>query len=64
MKAKAERQQKRQHAPLPDTFSSNREYCALWSPLCLDEARAQLLLDAISKIPYWESKAEKSPVRV
>ena len=53
-----------QHTPIPTTFDSYREYCALWSPLCLDEARAQLLSDAVADIPYWKSKAEKNPVRV
>ncbi|KAL9184080.1 hypothetical protein ACHAXT_002166 [Thalassiosira profunda] len=50
--------------PLPDTFETYREYCALWAPLCLDEARAQLLSDAINEVPYWRSKPEKGPVRV
>jgi len=54
----------KQPDPIPDTFTSYREYCALWAPLCLDEARAQLLSDAITEIPYWKSKAEKSPVKV
>lgn len=53
-----------QHTPIPDTFSSYREYCGLWAPLCLEETRAQLLSDAISEIPYWKSKPEKHPVRV
>lgn len=50
--------------PLPNTFQSYREYCALWAPLCLDEARAQLLSDAMTEIPYWRKKPEKNPVRV
>jgi hypothetical protein len=56
--------------PLPDTFASYREYCALWAPLCLDEARAQILSDAIADIPYWKNNnnnanpSDKSPVRV
>lgn len=55
--------------PLPDTFSSYREYCALWAPLCLDEARAQILSDAIADIPYWKTNStkassEKSSLRV
>jgi hypothetical protein len=53
-----------QQQPLPDTFDSYRQYCALWAPLCLEEARAQLLSEAISDIPYWRSKPEKSPIRV
>jgi hypothetical protein len=57
-------QRPKQHAPLPDTFQSYREYCALWAPLCLEEARAQLLSDAITEIPYWKSKPEKNPLRV
>ena len=50
--------------PLPNTFSSHREYCALWSPLLMIETRAQLLSDAISDIPHWKSKSEKRPIRV
>jgi hypothetical protein len=50
--------------PLPNTFQSHREYCFLWCPLLLEETRAQLLSDAISDIPYWRSKPEKSPLRV
>ena len=50
--------------PLPDTFESYREYCALWSPLCLEEARAQLLSGVIADIPYMRSKPDKSPIRV
>jgi len=52
------------HQPLPDTFDSYRQYCALWAPLCLEEARAQLLSEAISEIPYWRSKPDKSPIKV
>jgi hypothetical protein len=51
--------------PLPDIFESYREYCALWAPLLLEEARAQLLSEIISDIPYWrKAKIEKGPVRV
>ena len=50
--------------PLPDTFESYRQYCALWAPLCLEEARAQLLSEAITEIPYWRSKPDKSPIKV
>lgn len=50
--------------PLPNTFASHREYCALWSPLLMIETRAQLLSDAISDIPYWRSKPEKQPIKV
>lgn len=50
--------------PIPDKFSSHREYCALWSPLLMMETRAQLLSDAVSDIPYWRSKVEKQPIRV
>jgi hypothetical protein len=51
--------------PLPDVFESYREYCALWAPLLLEEARAQLLSEIISDIPYWKkAKIEKGPVRV
>ena len=50
--------------PLPDTFDSYRQYCALWAPLCLEEARAQILSEATSDIPYWKSKPEKSPIKV
>jgi hypothetical protein len=50
---------------LPDIFESYREYCALWAPLLLEEARAQLLSEIISDIPYWrKAKIEKGPVRV
>jgi len=50
---------------LPDVFESYREYCALWAPLLLEEARAQLLSEIISDIPYWrKAKIEKGPVRV
>lgn len=55
---------KPQQQPLPDTFDSYRQYCALWAPLCLEEARAQLLSEAISDISYWRSKPEKSPIKV
>ena len=54
----------KQQQPLPDTFDSYRQYCALWAPLCLEEARAQLLSEAISDIPYWRSKPEKTPIKV
>ena len=50
--------------PLPDTFDSARQYMALWAPLCLNEAKAQLLSEAISDIPYWSSKKEKGPFPV
>ena len=50
--------------PLPDTFDSARQYIALWAPLCLNEAKAQLLSEAISDIPYWSSKKEKGPFPV
>ncbi len=57
--------------PLPDTFASYREYCALWAPLCLDEARAQILSGAIADIPHWMNdnnntakQSDKSPLRV
>jgi senataxin len=59
-KAKAETKLK----PIPNTFTSHREYCALWSPLLMNETRAQLLSDAISDIPYWKSKPEKKPIRI
>lgn len=50
---------------LPDVFETYREYCALWAPLLLEEARAQLLSEIISDIPYWrKAKIEKGPVRV
>lgn len=55
---------KQKQQPLPDTFDSYRQYCALWAPLCLEESRAQLLSEAISDIPYWRSKPEKSPIKV
>jgi hypothetical protein len=29
--------------PVPDTFINTRHYVAIWSPLCLDECRSQLL---------------------
>jgi len=45
--------------PLPDTFESARQYMALWAPLCLNEAKAQILSEAISDIPYWNSNKEK-----
>ena len=61
---KGNKQQQQQHAPLPNTFNSYREYCALWAPLQLSEARAQILSESITNIPYWKSKPEKSPVRV
>jgi senataxin len=50
--------------PVPNRFSSHREYCAIWSPLLMNETRAQLLSDAISDIPYWKSKPEKQPIRI
>ena len=50
--------------PLPDTFDSARQYMALWAPLCLNEAKAQLLSGAVSDIPYWNSKKEKGPFPV
>lgn len=55
---------KTKRQPLPDTFDSYRQYCALWAPLCLEEARAQILSEAISDIPCWRSKPEKSPIKV
>ncbi|KAL7548333.1 hypothetical protein ACHAWF_011620, partial [Thalassiosira exigua] len=54
----------KQHSPLPDTFESYRQYCALWAPLCMEEARAQLLSGAIAEVPYWKRKPEKQPVSV
>lgn len=59
-----QQQQQATVQPLPDTFQSHREYCALWAPLLFNETRAQLMSDAISDIPYWRNKPEKSPVRV
>mmetsp|Transcript_14860 Transcript_14860/g.42847 ORF Transcript_14860/g.42847 Transcript_14860/m.42847 type:complete len:1072 (-) Transcript_14860:2242-5457(-) len=50
--------------PVPDTFDSARQYMALWAPLCLNEAKAQLLSGAASDIPYWNSKKEKGPFPV
>lgn len=50
-------------APLPDTFHSARQYVALWAPLCLREAKAQILSEAAGEIPYW-SKPGKGPVPV
>eukprot|EP00956_Cyclotella_meneghiniana_P045690 scaffold380517_cov66-Cyclotella_meneghiniana.AAC.2 len=58
------KEQSKSIQPIPDKFSSHREYCALWSPLLMMETRAQLLSDAVSDIPYWRSKVEKQPIRV
>uniref|UniRef100_A0A7S4IUR5 WW domain-containing protein n=1 Tax=Odontella aurita TaxID=265563 RepID=A0A7S4IUR5_9STRA len=49
--------------PLPDVFNSSRQYIALWAPLCLKEAQAQILSEAGGEIPYW-SKPGKGPVPV
>lgn len=34
--------------PLPDTFISSRHYISAWAPLCLAEARAQLISEALT----------------
>jgi hypothetical protein len=53
-------------SPLPDSFGSYREYCALWAPLCLEEARAQLLSEVVGDIPHWKGagRRDRGPVRV
>lgn len=38
----------RQKKPLPDRFINHRHYIASWAPLCLAEARAQMLSEAMS----------------
>ncbi len=43
----------RESEPIPDTFTSRRQYQNLWTPLCLEEARAQILSDALSDVPRW-----------
>ena len=48
---------------LPDTFDSVRQYTALWAPLCLAEAKAQILSEASGDVPYW-SKRGKGPFPV
>lgn len=48
---------------IPDTFVSYRQYQALWAPLCLSEARAQIMAEVSSDVPYWTSK-NKGPVPV
>ena len=51
---------------LPDSFGSYREYCALWAPLCLEEARAQLLAEVAGDVPHWRGagRYDGGPVRV
>lgn len=34
--------------PVPDTFINARHYMAIWSPLCLDECRSQLLSEILT----------------
>ena len=53
-------------SPLPDSFGSYREYCALWAPLCLEEARAQLLAEVAGDVPHWRGagRYDRGPVRV
>ena len=63
-KANQGKEKQQDPKPLPNKFSTYREYCALWSPLLLAETRAQLLSEAISDIPYWRSKPEKQPLKV
>jgi len=41
---------------IPDTFQSKKQYKNLWSPLCLAEARAQVLSDALSDVPSWSTR--------
>lgn len=49
--------------PLPTVFDSHRQYMALWAPLCLAEAHAQLLSEVSSGVPYW-SKPGKGPIPI
>jgi senataxin len=35
--------------PVPDTFINTRHYMAIWSPLCLDECRSQLLSEVMTE---------------
>ncbi|KAG7374539.1 DNA helicase [Nitzschia inconspicua] len=35
--------------PVPDTFINTRHYMAIWSPLCLDECRSQLLSETLTE---------------
>jgi senataxin len=37
---------------LPDIFTSRKQYQTLWAPLCLQEAKAQILSDASSSLPW------------
>lgn len=46
---------KEDREPIPDTFISTRQYQHLWAPLCLDEARAQILSDALNDVSKWTS---------
>uniref|UniRef100_A0A7S3QDL7 WW domain-containing protein n=1 Tax=Chaetoceros debilis TaxID=122233 RepID=A0A7S3QDL7_9STRA len=43
---------KEKHVTIPDTFTSRKQYQQMWAPLCLSEARAQILSDASSNIPW------------
>lgn len=38
--------------PLPDSYDSYSEYVNAWAPLCLQEARAQLLADIFSDLQH------------
>ena len=40
---------------IPDRFVTRKQYQNLWTPLCLDETRAQIISDALSDLPQWTS---------
>lgn len=44
---------------LPDTFTSRKQYQKLWAPLCLQEAKAQILSNASSALPWKDSNESR-----
>jgi len=44
---------------LPDTFTSRKQYQKLWAPLCLQEAKAQILSNASSALPWKNSNESR-----
>ncbi len=45
---------------IPDIFTSRKQYQKLWSPLCLDEAQAQILSDALTDVPKWNGSTNSN----
>ena len=42
--------------PLPETFESYEHYASSWAPLCLAEARAQIISDVMTEVPYMKQR--------